>query len=158
MNNNDKKYSILHIIAGLCAIPFGWALYKLDDGYFNDWVMAGVVCLLVLYLIFIVASIIKHKMSVGRAISTVIGQFFNSIIAGIFIYYLAEFFGDHEIYDMFGHPTGRTESGFDAVLSDTFAHIVYVPLLLICTTYDIIYWCITHKKKSKDKEDTQVNK
>lgn len=158
MNGNDKKYCILHIIAGLCAIPFGWALYKIDNGYFNEWIMAGVVCILALYLVFIVVSIIKHKISVGRAISTVIGQFSNSIISGIFIYYLVEFIEEHEIYDMFGHPTGRTESGFDAVLSDTFAHMVYVPLLLICTTYDIIYWRITHKKKSKSKEDTQVNK
>lgn len=158
MSSNDKKYSTLHIIAGLCAIPFGWALYKIDDGYFNKWVMNGVVCLLVLYMVFIVASIIKHKISVGRAISTIIGQFSNSIIAGIFIYYLAEFMGDHEIYDVFGHPTGRTESGLDAVLSDSFAHIVYVPLLLICATYSIIYWRTTHKKKSEAKEDTQVNK
>ncbi len=158
MNSNDKKYSILHIIAGLCAIPFGWALYKLDDGYFNDWIMTGVVCLLVLYLIFIVVSIRKHKISVGRAISTVIGQFSNSIISGIFIYYLDELVNEHEIYDMFGHPTGRTESGLDAVLSDTFAHMVYIPLLLICAAYNIIYWRITHKKKSENKEDTQVNK
>lgn len=120
--------------------------------------MAGVVCLLALYLIFIVVSIRKHKISVGRAISTVIGQFCNSVIAGIFIYYLAELIQEHEIYDIFGHPTGRTESGFDAVLSDTFAHMVYVPLLLICAAYNIIYWRITHKKKSNDKEDTQVNK
>lgn len=154
MNNETKAYKIMHILAGLCALPFGWAIYKLDDGYFNEWVMLGVICLLALYMIFIIVSVIKHKISIGRAISSIIGQFCNTIIAGIFIYYLVEFVEVHEVYDMLGHPTGRTESGFEAVLSDSWAHIVFIPSLTICSIYNIIYWKITHKKQAHKKKIT----
>ena len=54
---------------------------------------------------------------------------------------------------MLGHPTGRKVSGFEAVLSDSWAHIVFIPALAICSLYNIIYWKITHKKQAHREEN-----
>lgn len=153
MNTKDKAYNIMHIISILCAFPFGEAFYRIDNGWFNEWLMLGVVVLAVYFLVFTIIAVCWHKIKIGRAVASVVGQFFNSVIVAIVIYYGVEIFTVRETYTMLGQPTGQTVSGWEAVAADGWAHIVCIPALIVSCLYNSTYWLITHKNRKNNAEN-----
>ncbi|MBR5773695.1 MAG: hypothetical protein IKY44_02470 [Clostridia bacterium] len=105
-------------------------------------------CYQLLYIIFLRK---KDSVSLGRSISRYFLHFFSVVIAVILIYYANNFINGFTPGTWVGHATGETVYGFEAVVSDGFAHLFLVPLAFISFLYQIVYCLVSRRFKNKSK-------
>lgn len=138
-------YSIIYLVS---FIMYPLILIAMPDVTAQTWadavalVFVAAVCYELVYIFHLRK---KDNVSLKRAIALYFLYLFSSVEVYIFLYYADNFINGFATSDFLGNPTSEVMYGFEAIVKDTWAHMVFVPILVICVVYQIVYFVVRKK-------------
>lgn len=142
-----KIWSLVYKLSFITYLLLIYALPYISANTLADIVLIVFILSVVFQIGYIFIFRKKDNVSFGHAVSL---QFLCiSIIVDILIIisYARMFVCGYTPSDFFGNSMGVTYYGIEAIRQNDWADVVFVPMLVICTLYQVIFFLVRNKKK-----------
>lgn len=147
-----RKYSLLNSMFLMSFIMYSVILFASPYVTARTWadvimlIFLVAVCYQLVYLFYLRK---KDNLKFGRCLALYFLCLFGSLEIYAILYYADLAVNGYTPTDFLGNQTGETVYGLRAVKDDGWAHFVFVPLFIICTIYQIIYFVVVSRKGRK---------
>lgn len=138
-------YSIIYLLSFIMYPLILMAMPKVTAQTWADIVMFIFIIAVFYELVYIFHLRKKDNVSLKRAIALYFLYLFSAVEVYIFLYYADNFINGFATSDFLGNSTSEVMYGFEAIAQDTWAHAIFVPVLVICVVYQIIYFVVKKK-------------
>lgn len=140
-----KKFTLLY---GLSFISYPLVLAALPYITAKSWangafyLFLAAVCYQLVYLLWLRK---KEAVGFGKALAQLFLYAFFGLEAYILFDYADHFINGFTETDWLGNAISETVYGFSAIAADGWMNLIYVPALMICIIYQIVYFVIRKK-------------